>query len=178
MIAHGESAHVLTISSMNGLFHGGSAGVYTTTKFAVVGLTEALRGELAPRGIGVSVACPGLVATNIWHTERSRPTQLRNVPTPSASDTSRTARFRSLLSHGMDPFECGDAILRGVRRNDMYILTHPEFEQGLRDRHEALERSMSTASVPVPVARLEAERATLRHPIYIDEVERLAQKLP
>jgi NAD(P)-dependent dehydrogenase (short-subunit alcohol dehydrogenase family) len=176
MIAHREQAHVLAISSMSGLFHGGSAGVYTTTKFAVVGLMEALRGELAPRGIGVSVACPGLVATNVWQSERNRPAQLRNVETSSARDTDRAARFRNLLSHGMDPFECGDAILHGVRRNDLYILTHPEFKQGLHDRHEALERSMANATAGAPLTRLEAEQATLRHPIYMAELGRLSRK--
>jgi NAD(P)-dependent dehydrogenase (short-subunit alcohol dehydrogenase family) len=53
----------------------GSAGLYATTKFAVVGLTEALRTDMIGRPIGVSVYCPGPVKSNIGEGERGRPAQ-------------------------------------------------------------------------------------------------------
>jgi NAD(P)-dependent dehydrogenase (short-subunit alcohol dehydrogenase family) len=178
MIAHAEPAHVVSTSSMSGLFHGGSVGVYTSTKFAVVGMMEALRAELAPRGIGVSVACPGLVATNIFHSGRNRPAELRNGEAPLPADDVLATRFKTVMEHGMDPMECGERILRGIRRNDMYILTHPEFEQGLRDRHEALLRSIRPEASAVTAERLQAERSTLRHLVYINEAERLSRERP
>jgi len=178
MIAHAEPAHVVSTSSMSGLFHGGSVGVYTSTKFAVVGMMEALRAEVAPRGIGVSVACPGLVATNIFHSGRNRPPELRNGERPLAADDVLAARFKTVMAHGMDPMECGERILRGIRRNDMYILTHPEFEQGLRDRHEALLRSIRPEGSAATAERLQAEQSTLRHLVYINEAERLSRERP
>jgi NAD(P)-dependent dehydrogenase (short-subunit alcohol dehydrogenase family) len=164
MMRHGEPAHLLATASMSGLFHGGSAGVYTTTKFAVVGMMEALRSDLAPLGIGVSVCCPGLVATRIFDADRHRPPQSR-IP------VERAALFRSIVAAGMDPFEYGAKVLEGVRRNDLYILTHSEFEQGIRDRFEALLASVDRGQ-PVPEARRRAEQQTLRHPLYATETLR------
>src|SRR5512139_3772382 len=64
MLAHGEGAHIMATSSSAGIV-AGSLGVYATTKFAVVGMMESLRTEMAGRNIGVSVYCPGLVRTEI-----------------------------------------------------------------------------------------------------------------
>src|ERR1019366_4520536 len=62
---HGEGGHIVTTASMSGIFAAGLAGIYTTAKYAVVGLMESLRPELEPHSIGVSAFCPGLVNTNI-----------------------------------------------------------------------------------------------------------------
>src|SRR5262245_24172123 len=72
MLAHGEEAHIVTTASMSGLL-AAIGGIYITTKYALVGFMETLRLELAPRGIGVSVLCPGLVNTAIFEGENSRP---------------------------------------------------------------------------------------------------------
>jgi NAD(P)-dependent dehydrogenase (short-subunit alcohol dehydrogenase family) len=164
IIRHGEPAHVLTTASVSGLFHGGASGVYTTTKFAVVGMMEALRSELGPLGIGVSVCCPGLVATRIFDSDRHRASR-------SKASAERAEIFRSIVAAGMDPFECGARVLEGVRRNDLYILTHPEFEQGIKDRFEALLASMDGRQ-PVPETRLQAEQATLRHVLHTEKLRR------
>ncbi|HZF30839.1 MAG TPA: SDR family NAD(P)-dependent oxidoreductase [Gammaproteobacteria bacterium] len=169
MMAHGEPAHVVATASMSGLFHGGTAGIYTTTKFAVVGMMEALRAELAPAGIGVSVLCPGFVTSNIHRSERKRPPESFPLGRPSDRDLERAARLQAMMPVGMPPLECGERVLRGIRRNDMYILTHPEYEQGVRDRFEAL-----LASMPPP-ERLEAQQAVLRHAVYVLERQRLAE---
>ena len=170
IIRHREPAHLLATASMSGLFHGGNAGVYTTTKFAVVGMMEALRCEVAPLGIGVSVCCPGLVATRIFDVDRHRPSRPRISP-------ERAAALRSFVAAGMDPFECGDKVLEGVRRNDLYILTHPEFEQGIRDRFEALLASIDKRHA-APEARLQAEQRTLRHALYTSEKLRRTKAVP
>lgn len=163
MLSSGEPAHIMTTSSMSGLFHGSDAGIYTTTKFAVVGMMEALRAELVPRGIGVSVFCPGLVASNLHHVDRNRPTRLRHA---RMSDSERRARIGSLMKHGMDPYECGVKVLQGIRRNAMYIITHPEYARGVGDRHEALMAAFAAAREPVPPERLRAEQRVLRNPVY------------
>jgi NADP-dependent 3-hydroxy acid dehydrogenase YdfG len=72
MMESDEAGHVLSTASMSGLFHGSNIGVYTTTKFAVVGMMEALRAELAAHRIGVSVFCPGLVSSKIYLSHRGR----------------------------------------------------------------------------------------------------------
>src|SRR5271155_3416048 len=65
MIAGGGGAHIVNVASMGGIAALGAAGLYATSKFAVVGLSESLRTDIAGPNIGVSVYCPGMVKSNI-----------------------------------------------------------------------------------------------------------------
>ena len=42
----------------------------------------------------------------------------------------------------MDPVETGERVLRAIRRNDLFIHTHPEFREGYIARHEAIIRAI------------------------------------
>lgn len=59
------SGHIANISSLFGLMHLPYVSTYAMTKAAVVGLTNALRPELAAFGIGVTLVCPGSVSTKL-----------------------------------------------------------------------------------------------------------------
>jgi NAD(P)-dependent dehydrogenase (short-subunit alcohol dehydrogenase family) len=72
MIARGQQAHVVNIASMEGFAALEGFGAYSTTKFAVVGYSDALRQELRNKKIGVSVICPGVVRTSLTADMRSR----------------------------------------------------------------------------------------------------------
>lgn len=61
-----HSGHIVNTASIGGLVPLPYQTIYCTAKYAVVGMSEALRGEMAPRGIAVSVVCPGAVATEIF----------------------------------------------------------------------------------------------------------------
>ena len=76
--AHGEGGHIVNTASLAGMSTARGMSVYTASKFAVVGLTEALRADLADSGIGVSVLCPGVVDTNIFESGRNRPDAMRS----------------------------------------------------------------------------------------------------
>lgn len=153
MVAHGGPAHVVAVASMSGLFAAGQAGVYTTTKFALVGLMEALANELSGQGVGVSICCPGIVQSRIADWRRASP-----FPTEPADH--RPARA------GMDPLEYGRIVLQGVKEKSLYILSHQEYAEGLEQRSEALRRSFSEVEQPVPRERLEAARRVVASPIY------------
>jgi NAD(P)-dependent dehydrogenase (short-subunit alcohol dehydrogenase family) len=149
MLAHGEGGHIVTTASSGGLL-AGMLGVYATTKFAVVGMMEALRVELAGRNIGVSAFCPGLVRTDIFNSERNRPSELMNAggpehpaPPPGMSDAPV-----DLMSIALDPLDVGRSVLEGVRHNDLYILTHEEFSGPVRDRCEAMLASFPAERAP------------------------------
>jgi len=123
--AHGEGGHIVNTSSMAGIIPLTSqGGIYAASKFAVRGLTDSLRLSLGKFNIGVSVLCPGLVHTNIMDAEKSRPDHLKT----DAQHPPRHLSAASSASAGMDPLEMGERILRGIRRNDAYILTHGEFK--------------------------------------------------
>ncbi len=175
MLAHGEGAHILATSSSGGLV-AGMLGVYVTTKYAIVGMMEALRVELAGKNVGVSVFCPGLVRTNIMDSERNRPAEYFNSGAPEVSAPPpgvKDVPGLDLMAVALDPLEVGRAVLSGVRRNDLYILTHGEFAQPVRQRCEAILASFG--SEPVPQARLDAV-ATYVPEIYAAEAARLKKK--
>ena len=103
MVARG-SGHVVNIASVVGLvpFAGGTA--YSMTKHAVVGLSESLRGEGARHGVRVTVACPGIIDTNLKNTVELLGLDREKMMTdPRVSWASADG--------------CARVILRGVRRN-------------------------------------------------------------
>src|SRR3972149_7472572 len=63
-----REAHVLNVCSMFGLVAMPKLAAYCTTKFALVGFSDALRAEYGREGLGVTALCPGLVATNLFAT--------------------------------------------------------------------------------------------------------------
>ncbi len=133
--AHGDGGHVVNVASMASFIAGAEAGIYTTSKFAVRGLTECLRLTLAPQGIGVSLVAPGLTNTNIHEAPLTRPDDLSVTAFPS--DATSTDRVHKVLKLGADPFEIGRRIRDGVIANEPYIFTHPgfrtEFEEDFAD---------------------------------------------
>jgi len=148
---HGEGAHIVTTASMSGIVPGVLAGVYTATKIAAVGLMEALRVELEGTNIGTSAFCPGGVITD------NRPEGQRK-PSP----------FGRGASVMMDPLEAGERVLNGVRNNDLFIISHPEFRDGMQERFDAYMVSVPDETPPPERARIEQ---ILAHcPIYPLEV--------
>jgi NAD(P)-dependent dehydrogenase (short-subunit alcohol dehydrogenase family) len=81
---HGEGGHIVSTASIAGLISGQS-NAYNVSKYGVVALSEGLRRELAPRGIGVSVLCPGFIRTQIMNSRRNLPKRfegaVRALPT-------------------------------------------------------------------------------------------------
>ena len=59
-------AHLLNVCSISGLVAGGRFAAYHTSKFGLIGFTEALRAEYGRRGLGVTALCPGPVLTNLY----------------------------------------------------------------------------------------------------------------
>lgn len=171
--AQGEGGQIVTTSSILGLIVSNGGVMYSASKAGVIGMMEAMRGELAPANIGVSVYIPGVVnGSDIINSNRNRPSSLSNTREPLSPDEKSQRAFKQALSVAMDPLEAGRLVLRGIRNNDLYIFSHPEFEQGIRDRNEALIASIPT-DVPVPEARLKLEEGILRNPMYVDERDRM-----
>jgi NAD(P)-dependent dehydrogenase (short-subunit alcohol dehydrogenase family) len=135
--AHGEPAHIVCTSSMAGLLAlppevvgGVFNGLYTTTKHALVGYCDMLRGELAPDGIGVSVLCPGLVQGNLGQTSaRNRPERFGGPHAPPGGQ----------MPPGSMPAEdVGPIVVRAIEANRFYIFTHPETVALVQARHDGL----------------------------------------
>jgi NAD(P)-dependent dehydrogenase (short-subunit alcohol dehydrogenase family) len=142
--SHGEGGAVIATSSLAGLLGHGGAGVYTASKFGVVGLMEALRFELADSNIAVSVFCPGIVTTNIGASARNRPASKAGSAPAPARPPGGGMRPPQGPPPGMDPLEAGQRVLQGMRNNDLYVLTTPDFEEDFRARGEAILASLPT----------------------------------
>ena len=112
-------------------------GAYSTTKAAVVMLSEFLRSELEVAGIpiGVSVVCPGAVATRISESERNRP---KDLDTGQPLEAVGADPNSEQVPGTQTPDEVAQAILRGVRQNEPWILTHPEMKAPVETRARTL----------------------------------------
>jgi NAD(P)-dependent dehydrogenase (short-subunit alcohol dehydrogenase family) len=147
--------HLVNIASMAAYLSGPQAGIYTASKFAVRGLTESLRYNLVPLGIGCSLVCPALVATNAWDSALRRPDAFANTGFGEL-DREGLTHFGKAFEAGMDPQEAGRRILSGMSQDHGLIFTHPEFAEDFRTIYEE-----SLAALPqeeAPPARLEVER--------------------
>jgi NAD(P)-dependent dehydrogenase (short-subunit alcohol dehydrogenase family) len=152
--AHGEGGHIVNTASMASFIASGIAGIYCTSKFAVRGMSEALRWSLQPHKIGVSVLCPGLVKSAIYESEKIRPAELSGAAVPS--DPQFLQSLAQIHEFGMTPEEIGGKVLRAIQRNDFYIFSHPEFKQELRALFDEALAAIPDDE-PVPAQRLAFE---------------------
>src|ERR1700728_1022851 len=131
----GTPAHILNTGSENslGVAHAGAA-FYTASKHALLGLSDVLRQEL-PDFIGVSILCPGMVATNLASSARHRPERFGR-----AAAGARPARLgaagpeASRASMALEPGDIGRAAVEGIRRGDFYIVPHPPVREIVAER--------------------------------------------
>ena len=136
----GGEAHVVNTASIGGLIAGDRwlISAYIASKFAVVGLSRNLRGELAGSGIGVSVVCPGGVETRIWEAGRNRPAEYGGPEVYEWPD--RIARSRPI-----DPLLVGRHVLRAIREDEFSVITHTDgrgiIEADAREVLEAFDRT-------------------------------------
>jgi NAD(P)-dependent dehydrogenase (short-subunit alcohol dehydrogenase family) len=128
MIEQNEGGHIVNTASMAGLTGMLGLGVYCASKFAVVGLTESLHRELKGQGIGVSVLCPMIVDTNIG--ANSMRTLGKQAPPTEGLPT---------VGGVIGVEEVANRVVRGIEKNDLYILTHPEQREILRRRSARLD---------------------------------------
>jgi NAD(P)-dependent dehydrogenase (short-subunit alcohol dehydrogenase family) len=170
MLQHAEGGHFVTTASMGGLLPGVNAGVYTSTKIAAVAMMEALRVELETTTVGTSVFCPGLVNTDNYPMGEENPYLAAQRAGAGSGAPPRMPPV------GMDPLEAGERVLNGVVNNDLFILTHPEFKPGMKERFDAIMASTPPEEAPIPQARIDAERMVLRCGIYRREIEHRSKK--
>ena len=148
MLKHGEGGHVVNTSSKNGLLPPATLGLYNLTKGAVVSLTETLAADL-PEGYGASVFCPGPFKTNLGNTTREVQAMLKGEDPIPAPPPTRAAVDDPMLdfdpeeaySREMPAEEAARLVFRGIRRGDLYIITHSEFYEGVKARYDAVLRA-------------------------------------
>lgn len=134
MIAR-RHGYIINTGSVAGLVAlTGEGAPYVASKFAVVGLTEALALYARPFGIGVSLLCPGGVATNLAETGRS----IGMTPERQVSET----RMAQSVQGGpeQDPLFVGELVVRAIEADQFFILTDELHRALIRERAEDLNR--------------------------------------
>ena len=131
--AQGGEAHIVNTASVSGHIAVPGLSIYTATKFAVVGLSECLRQELADTPIGVSVLCPGIVRTSLLETsERHRPE--RHRPERQGGGAEGGVDMQSIIEGGTDPAELGEKVVAGIEAGAFYIFSHPNVRPVFENR--------------------------------------------
>ncbi|GAA3300807.1 SDR family oxidoreductase [Streptomyces cinereospinus] len=120
MAERGQGGHIVNTASAAAYQPSRALPAYSTSKAAVLMLSECLRAELAGRGIGVTAICPGFVHTNITSTAH-----FAGVDEVEAKRRrERSARLYGLRNY--PPEKVADAILRAVARNEAMVPVTPE----------------------------------------------------
>jgi|SRR5882672_1136762 len=135
MLKLGQPCHIVNTASMSGFTPLLGTGIYCTTKFAVRGLSESLRLDLEPHGIGVSVLCPGAVNTNIHEAVLTRPKHLAKTGYYGA-DPQVMKGLKQVIEPGLDPVTLGEKVLQAVLNNDLYVIPYAEFREPLIKLHQ------------------------------------------
>jgi len=128
--AHGEGGHIVNVASMAAMLPGPEAGVYTTSKIAVRGLSECLQYALAPHRIGVSVFCPGLVKSRIYESSLNRPPELSS-PITARKDEAFRPTWKAMQDLGMDPVLAGRMVLEGIQTDRLFIFSQTDLKEDL-----------------------------------------------
>ena len=133
--------HIVCTASMSGIVAFPTLGAYTATKYAVVGICETLRQELAADNIGVSVLCPGPVQTNIMiNSEKQRPNPFADAMLVAGAQAD-TSSMRYLL-----PEEVARLVRIAIEENELYIFTHPELAAPARMRFDEIAKGYARLS--------------------------------
>ena len=152
MIAHGKGGHIVNTASMSAFVSVQGCAIYTTSKYAIRGLSENMRMDLEPHGIGVSVLCPGAVNTNIHESVLTRPERLGNTGWHGA-DPEVFKRLKSVIEPGKDPVALAEHVLKAVLNNDFYILPYPEFRGVLEESHRQVMTALAKPEDDPDMAR-------------------------
>lgn len=154
MIDSAEEGHIVNTSSVLGLSTG-PGSIYNVTKHAVTRLSEGLYYELkaADTKIGVSVLCPGMIATNIISSDRNRPAALTTdieTERTSAGAEMRSVMQDRFLTDGMPPEEVGRIVLDGIQSDRFYLLTHEDVKERLKRRIDSILNDENPAEIIGP----------------------------
>jgi short-subunit dehydrogenase len=142
ILSHGEGGHIVNTASMSALVPVGGTTIYSSGKAAVTSMMECMRPELEARGVICSAFCPGAVQSNIADAGKTRPATL--AETGYAEADKRRAAGGNFMHLYQTKEEVGTRVLQGILNDELYILTHSEFLDGVRERGEATTAAVQT----------------------------------
>ncbi|NQY64897.1 MAG: SDR family NAD(P)-dependent oxidoreductase [Alteromonadaceae bacterium] len=162
MKQHGEGGWLVNVASMAGMMGIPTAGAYTATKVAVVGMTESWYAELKPHNIKVSVLCPAFVKTRINLSNRNKPEELKseNEKNTDQNKSSAAQHLQKVVDNGLSPDIVGERVVEALNNKELYIFTHPNYRKIVQKRFKAIDDAFARAeSSPLLVSVRDEEVA-------------------
>ena len=146
MLQQGEPGHLVNTASMSGLLPIPNLAAYSVAKSAVVALSESLQLDFEAEGaqIGVSVLCPGFIATRITESERNRPDDLGK-----AASVPPVPRTTSGVASTMEADEVAGHVVDAIRADRFWILTHDAYREVIRERAAGIGTDGRPAAPPI-----------------------------
>ncbi|WP_338466644.1 SDR family NAD(P)-dependent oxidoreductase [Novosphingobium sp. ZN18A2] len=169
LLSHGEGGHIVCTASMSALVPVGGTTIYSSTKAAVTSMMECMRPELEARGVICSAFCPGAVQSNIADAGKTRPAEL--AETGYAEADKRRQDGGNFFHLYQTKEEVGERVLRGILDDELYILTHSEFLEGVRERGEATTLAVQD-HLPENPEYKETFAMLFRNPAITEEIAR------
>jgi NAD(P)-dependent dehydrogenase (short-subunit alcohol dehydrogenase family) len=143
ILSHGEEGHIVNTASVAGFQNrrGTNQGPYSMSKYAALSLSEALEIELEGTNVGVSVLCPGPIATNIARGAANRPDHMGG-PADVARDAEVLAQ--RLVEQGLDPMKVGERVVDAIRTKTFYAFVSAVPADVIRARHRRIEEALNS----------------------------------
>jgi len=136
-----RSGYIVNVASIAGLYaYSYDAVPYVASKFGCYGLSEGLAVYLKPRGVGVSVLCPGLVHTNL----------AENARIAGVDDPGNFLHFPPSMQRGLTPEEVATVVCDGIEAERFLLLTHPEDGAVLEARRRDLDAAIAAQAAEAP----------------------------
>lgn len=132
MLALGEQAHIVNIASLAGIQSQPGMSAYCASKHAIVGMSDSLRQELAETNVGLSLVCPGMVATDFTTNAHNLMEQHSAAAVQPLDDGA--ASF--LKENGMDPKWVAKRIVAAVKGNEYFVYTHADYKPIIKAYYE------------------------------------------
>lgn len=129
MIESDMGGHIVNTASLGCFFTGSVSGIYSASKFAVHGITMAMRDALKDYGIGVSVLAPANIKSNIADSYKVRPEKFAH--SGYALDEKEVEALHEIYSQGLEPEELAGHVKQAIVDNQFYIIPYPEARAGL-----------------------------------------------
>jgi NAD(P)-dependent dehydrogenase (short-subunit alcohol dehydrogenase family) len=144
LVSAGRGGHLVFTASFAGLVPNVNMGPYCVAKYGVVALAEVLQKELRGTGIGVTVLCPMLVATNVGTSARNRPESLGG---PGELADVDAIADPNLAGNIIDPSVIANRVVAAIGTDELYVVTHPESRRSIARRFERIDNAFVTAGL-------------------------------
>jgi NAD(P)-dependent dehydrogenase (short-subunit alcohol dehydrogenase family) len=146
VLAEQGAGHIVCTASVAGLMDTPTLPPYGVSKHAVVGLAGGMRRELAESGVGVSVLCPGLIATRIFESERNRPAGMDD---PS-DDNPMSKAYRDMIVDGAPPAQVADVVYQAVVDNQFFVFPTRDLDAMIEGRLADIRQGMEWRDARFP----------------------------